>query len=193
MDEPVGCRRCSRRTATAAHAVAHSFSSDRPCSGSASTSINVDARCSEAWRVRRVSNEKDWMTEGDGADSGQERKNDTHALTTDPRRPVVSEPKNARRAWRIWGTLMRTPPPCLAQATPRGGRVCERRPPRRCLSIHWRFALQRQYCPPTRPRTRPTASTRCARSTRRPMSHRTTPDAAGARSMPARHAMRATR
>jgi len=90
MDEPVWVPTVftKNRDRLLQHAVAHSFFQRVVARASDLMSdehFTVDGTLLEAWASQKSFQRKDGDTDGDGRDfRGQDRKNDTHASTTDP-------------------------------------------------------------------------------------------------------------
>src|SRR5712691_925199 len=111
--------------------------------------FTVDGTLIEAWASHKSFQRKDGDTDGDGSHfRGQERKNDTHASTTDPDARLYRKSNNAEARLAYLGHLLMENRHGLivdAQATIADG-FAEREAATALLSTHWRFA-------PRRPRT----------------------------------------
>jgi hypothetical protein len=67
--------------------------------------FSVDGTLIEAWASPKSFQRKDGGSDGDGRDfRGEERKNDTHASTTDPDARLYASRTALNPDWRIWGT-----------------------------------------------------------------------------------------
>src|SRR6267142_10967 len=134
------------------HAVAHSFFQRviaRAADLMSDEHFTVDGTLLEAWASQKSFQRKDGDTDGDGRDfRGQDRKNDTHASTTDPDARLYRKSNNAEARLAYLGHLLMENHHGLnvdAQATVADG-FAEREAATTMLSTHWRFA-------PPRPRT----------------------------------------
>src|SRR5204863_8167515 len=109
--------------------------------------FTVDGTLIEAWASQKSFQRKDGPTDGDGRNfHGQERKNDTHASTTDPDARLYRKSNNAEARLAYLGHLLMENRHGLivdAQATVAGG-FAEREAATTMLSTHWRFAPRRQ-------------------------------------------------
>ena len=157
--------------------------------------FTVDGTLLEAWASQKSFQRNDGYPDGDGRDfRGHDRKNDTHASTTDPDARLYRKSNHAEARLAYLGHLLMENRHGLivdAQATVADG-LAERE-----AAIHdaQRDGLRRRGTgpwAPTKPMTRPTVSRRCASRHAPRTSRRTTPAAAGARSMPARRDTPAT-
>jgi hypothetical protein len=174
MDEPIWVPTVftKNRDRLLQHAVAHSFFQRVVARASDLMSdehFTVDGTLLEAWASQKSFQRKDGDTDGDGRDfRGQDRKNDTHASTTDPDARMYRKSNNAEARLAYLGHLLMENRHGLivdAQATVADG-FAEREAATTMRSTHWRFAAPRhRTVGPIRPLTPPTSSTRCARST----------------------------
>ena len=108
--------------------------------------FTVDGTLLEAWASQKSFQRKDGDTDGDGRDfRGQDRKNDTHASTTDPDARLYRKSNNAEARLAYLGHLLMENRHGLiidAQATVADG-FAEREAATTMLSTHWRFAPPR--------------------------------------------------
>src|SRR5688572_32189882 len=110
MDEPIWVPTVftKNRDRLLQHAVAHSFFQRvvaRAADLMSDEHFTVDGTLLEAWASQKSFQRKDGDTDGDGRNfRGQDRKNDTHASTTDPDRGCTASRTMRKHAWRIWGT-----------------------------------------------------------------------------------------
>jgi hypothetical protein len=101
MDEPIWVPTVftKNRDRLLQHAVAHSFFQRVVARASDLMSdehVTVDGTLLEAWASQKSFQPKDGDTDGDGRDfRGQDRKNDTHASTTDPDVRLYRKSNNA--------------------------------------------------------------------------------------------------
>src|SRR5438309_8423678 len=101
MDEPVWVPTVftKNRDRLLQHAVAHSFFQRvvaRAADLMSDEHFTVDGTLLEAWASQKSFQRKDGDTDGDGGDfRGQDRKNDTHASTTDPDARLYRKSNNA--------------------------------------------------------------------------------------------------
>ena len=109
--------------------------------------FTVDGTLLEAWASQKSFQRKDGDTDGDGRNfRGQDRKNDTHASTTDPDARLYRKSNNAEARLAYLGHLLMENRHGLivdAQATVADG-FAEREAATTMLSTHWRFAPERQ-------------------------------------------------
>ncbi len=132
------------------HAVAHSFFQRAVARASDLMSdehFTVDGTLLEAWASQKRFQRKDGDTDGDGRNfRGQDRKNDTHASTTDPDARLYRTSNNAeaRQAY-LRHLLIENRHKLIvdAQATVADG-FAEREAATTMLGTHWRFAPPRQ-------------------------------------------------
>jgi len=154
MDEPVWVPTVftKNRDRLLQHAVADSFFQRVVARASDLMSdehFTVDGTLLEAWASQKSFQRKDGDTDGDGRDfRGQDRKNDTHASTTDPDARLYRKSNNAEARLAYLGHLLMENRHGLivdAQATVADG-FAEREAATTMLSTHWR-------CAPSRHRT----------------------------------------
>ena len=152
MDEPVWVPTVftKNRDRLLQHAVAHSFFQRVVARASDLMSdehFTVDGTLLEAWASQKSFQRKDGDTNGDGRNfRGQDRKNDTHASTTDPDARLYRKSNNAEARLAYLGHLLMENRHGLiveAQATVADG-FAEREAATTMLSTHWRFAPERQ-------------------------------------------------
>jgi IS5 family transposase len=132
------------------HAVAHSFFQRvvaRAAELMSDEHFTVDGTLLEAWASQKNFQRKDGDSDGDGRNfRGQDRKNETHASTTDPDAPVVSqvEQRGGARLAYLGHLLMENRYGLIvdAQATVADG-FAEREAATTMLSTHWRHAPPR--------------------------------------------------
>ena len=151
MDEPIWVPTVftKNRDRLLQHAVAHSFFQRVVARASDLMSdehFTVDGTLLEAWASQKSFQRKDGDTDGDGRDfRGQDRKNDTHASTTDPDARLYRKSNNAEARLAYLGHLLMENRHGLivdAQATVADG-FAEREAATTMLSTHWRFAPPR--------------------------------------------------
>ncbi len=151
MDEPIWVPTVftKNRDRLLQHAVAHSFFQRVVARASDLMSdehFTVDGTLLEAWASQKSFQRKDGDTDGDGRDfRGQDRKNDTHASTTDPDARLYRKSHNAEARLAYLGHLLMENRHGLivdAQATVADG-FAEREAATTMLSTHWRFAPRR--------------------------------------------------
>jgi hypothetical protein len=151
MDEPVWVPTVftKNRDRLLQHAVAHSFFQRvvaRAADLMSDEHFTVDGTLLEAWASQKSFQRKDGDTDGDGRDfRGQDRKNDTHASTTDPDARLYRKSNNAEARLAYLGHLLMENRHGLivdAQATVADG-FAEREAATTMLSAHWRFAPRR--------------------------------------------------
>src|ERR687892_566575 len=108
--------------------------------------FTVDGTLIEAWASQKSFQRKDGDTDGDGRNfRGQDRKNDTHASTTDPDARLYRKSNNAEARLAYLGHLLMENRHGLivdAQATVADG-FAEREAATTMLSSHWRHAPDR--------------------------------------------------
>src|SRR5215208_3468598 len=108
--------------------------------------FTVDGTLVEAWASQKSFQRKDGDTEGDGRDfRGQDRKNETHASTTDPDARLYRKSNNAEARLAYLGHVLMENRHGLivdAQATVADG-FAEREAATTMLSTHWRQAPPR--------------------------------------------------
>jgi transposase len=151
MDEPVWVPTVftKNRDRRLQHAVAHSFFQRVVARASDLMSdehFTVDGTLLEAWASQKSFQRKDGDTDGDGRDfRGQDRKNDTHASTTDPDARLYRKSNNAEARLAYLGHVLMEHRHGLivdAHATVADG-FAEREAATTMLSTHWRFAPRR--------------------------------------------------
>ena len=151
MDEPIWVPTVftKNRDRLLQHAVAHSFFQRvvaRAADLMSDEHFTVDGTLLEAWASQKSFQRKDGDTDGDGRDfRGQERKNDTHASTTDPDARLYRKSNNAEARLAYLGHLLMENRHGLivdAQATIADG-FAEREAATTMLSTHWRHAPPR--------------------------------------------------
>jgi len=112
MDEPVWVPTVftKNRDRLPQHAVAHSFFQRviaRAADLMSDEHFTVDGTQLEAWASQKSFQRKDGDTDGDGRDfRGQDRKNDTHASTTDPDARLYRKSNNAEARLAYLGHLL---------------------------------------------------------------------------------------
>jgi transposase len=152
LDEPVWVPTVftKNRDRLLEHAVAHTFFQRVVARASDLMSdehFTVDGTLLEAWASQKSFQRKDGHTDGDGRDfRGQERKNATHASTTDPDARSYRKSNNAETRMAYLGHLLMENRHGLiidAQATIADG-FAEREAATTMLSTHWRFAPRRR-------------------------------------------------
>jgi transposase len=152
MDEPVWVPTVftKNRDRLLQHAVAHSFFQRVVARASDLMSdehFTVDGTLLEAWASQKSFQRKDGDTDGDGRNfRGQDRKNDTHASTTDPDARLYRKSDNAESRLAYLGHLLMENRHGLivdAQATVADG-FAEREAATTMLSAHWRYAPRRR-------------------------------------------------
>ena len=152
MDEPVWVPTVftKNRDRLLQHAVAHTFFQRvvaRAADLMSDEHFTVDGTLLEAWASQKSFRRKDGHIDGDGRDfRGQERKNDTHASTTDPDARSYRKSNNAETRMAYLGHLLMENRHGLivdAQATIADG-FAEREAATTMLSTHWRFAPRRR-------------------------------------------------
>jgi transposase len=151
MDEPIWVPTVftKNRDRLLQHAVAHSFFQRvvaRAADLMSDEHFTVDGTLLEAWASQKSFQRKDGDTDGDGRNfRGQDRKNDTHASTTDPDARLYRKSNNAEARLAYLGHLLMENRHGLivdAQATVADG-FAEREAATTMLSTHWRFAPRR--------------------------------------------------
>jgi transposase len=151
MDEPVWVPTVftKNRDRLLLHAVAHSFFQRVVARASDLMSdehFTVDGTLLEAWASQKSFQRKDGDTDGDGRNfREQERKNDTHASTTDPDARLYRKSNNAEARLAYLGHVLMENRHGLildAHATVADG-FAEREAATTMLSTHWRFAPPR--------------------------------------------------
>jgi transposase len=109
--------------------------------------FTVDGTLLEAWASQKSFQRKDGGTDGDGRNfHGEERKNDTHASTTDPDARLYRKSNNSEARLAYLGHLLMENRHGLivdARATIADG-FAEREAATTMLSTHWRFAPPRR-------------------------------------------------
>src|SRR5579862_2000428 len=109
--------------------------------------FTVDGTLLEAWASQKSFQRKDGDSDGDGRNfRGQDRKNDTHASTTDPDARLYRKSNHTEARLAYLGHLLMENRHGLivdAQATVADG-FAEREAATTMLSTHWRFAPRRQ-------------------------------------------------
>jgi transposase len=152
MDEPVWVPTVftKNRDRLLAHAVAHTFFQRvvaRATDLMSDEHFTVDGTLIEAWASQKSFQRKDGSTDGDGRNfHGDERKNDTHASTTDPDARLYRKSNNSEARLAYLGHLLMENRHGLivdARATIADG-FAEREAATTMLSTHWRFAPPRR-------------------------------------------------
>ena len=151
MDEPVWVPTVftKNRDRLLQHAVAHSFFQRvvaRAADLMSDEHFTVDGTLLEAWASQKSFQRKNGDTDGDGRDfRGQDRKNETHASTTDPDARLYKKAHSAEARLAYLGHLLMENRHGLivdAQATVADG-LAEREAATTLLSSHWRCAPPR--------------------------------------------------
>jgi transposase len=151
MDEPVWVPTVftKNRDRLLEHAVAHSFFQRvvaRAADLMSDEHFTVDGTLLEAWASQKSFQRKDGDTEGDGRNfHGEERKNDTHASTSDPDARLYRKSHHTEARLAYLGHLLMENRHGLivdARATTADG-FAEREAATTMLSTHWRFATPR--------------------------------------------------
>src|SRR3954464_10165969 len=152
MDEPVWVPTVftKNRDRLLQHAVAHSFFQRviaRAANLLSDEHFTVDGTLLEAWASQKSFQRKDGDTDGDGRDfRGQNRKNDTHASTTDPDARLYRKSNNSEARLAYLGHLLMENRHGLivdAQATRADG-LAEREAASDLLATHWRYTPGRR-------------------------------------------------
>ena len=152
MDEPVWVPTVftKNRDRLLEHAVAHTFFQRvvaRATDLMSDEHVTVDGTLLEAWASQKSFQRKDGGTDGDGRNfHGEERKNDTHASTTDPDARLYRKSNNSEARLAYLGHLLMENRHGLivdARATIADG-FAEREAATTMLSTHWRFAPPRR-------------------------------------------------
>ena len=152
MDEPVWVPTVftKNRDRLLEHAVAHSFLQRvvaRAADLMSDEHFTVDGTLLEAWASQKSFQRKDGGTDGDGRNfHGEERKNDTHASTTDPDARLYRKSNNSEARLAYLGHVLMENRHGLivdARATIADG-FAEREAATTMLSTHWRFAPSRR-------------------------------------------------
>src|ERR671912_267613 len=147
MDEPIWAPTVfsKNRDRLLNHEIARSFFRrvvERAAGLMSDEHFTVDGTLIEAWASQKSFQRKDGGTDGDGRDfRGQDRKNDTHASTTDPDARLYRKSNNAEARLAYLGHLLIENRHGLivdAQATIADG-FAEREAATTMLSTHWRF------------------------------------------------------
>jgi transposase len=151
MDEPVWVPTVftKNRDRLLEHAVAHSFFQRvvaRAADLMSDEHFTVDGTLLEAWASQKSFQRKDGDTDGDGRNfHGEERRNDTHASTSDPDARLYRKSQHAEARLAYLGHLLMENRHGLivdARATIADG-FAEREAATTMLSTHWRFAPPR--------------------------------------------------
>ena len=152
MDEPIWVPTVftKNRDRLLQHAVAHSFFQRvvaRAADLMSDEHFTVDGTLLEAWASQKSFQRKDGDTDGDGRDfRGQERKNDTHASTTDPEARLYRKSNNTEARLAYLGHLLMENRHGLivdAQATIADGFAEREAASDDAASAHWRHAPPR--------------------------------------------------
>jgi transposase len=152
MDEPVWVPTVftKNRDRLLEHAVAHAFFQRvvaRATDLMSDEHFTVDGTLLEAWASQKSFQRKDGGTDGDGRNfHGEERKNDTHASTTDPDARLYRKSNNSEARLAYLGHVLLENRHGLivdACATIADG-FAEREAATTMLSTHWRFAPPRR-------------------------------------------------
>lgn len=152
MDEPIWVPTVftKNRDRLLEHAVAHCFFHRvvaRAADLMSDEHFTVDGTLLEAWASQKSFRRKEGDPDGDGRDfRGQDRKNDTHASTTDPDARLYRKSNNAEARLAYLGHLLMENRHGLivdAQATVADG-FAEREAATTMLAEHWRFASRRR-------------------------------------------------
>ena len=152
MDEPVWVPTVftKNRDRLLEHAVAHTFFQRvvaRATDLMSDEHFTVDGTLLEAWASQKSFQRKDGGTDGDGRNfHGEERKNDTHASTTDPDARLYRKSNNSEARLAYLGHVLMENRHGLivdARATIADG-FAEREAATTMLSTHWRCAPPRR-------------------------------------------------